>query len=73
MITILMMSAKMAILGLLKLKVLWGKGYDVVASVHYVTKKILSYDLNYILSVAKWPKFGNSSIPIREVMTNSIL
>ena len=32
MITILMMSAKMATPGILKIKVFWNKGYDVITS-----------------------------------------
>ena len=39
MVTTLMMSAKMATLGLLKIKVFWKKGYDVMISTHDVTKK----------------------------------
>ena len=73
MVTILMMSAKMATLGLLKIKVFWNKGYDVIISVHDVTNKILSRDSNYIVDVAMWPKFGNSSISMREVIIASIL
>ena len=44
MVTTLMMSAKMATLGLLKIKVFWNKGYDVIIYVHDVTNKILSGD-----------------------------
>ena len=44
MATILMMSAKMATLGL-KIKVLRNKGYDVTTSVHDVTNRILSRNL----------------------------
>ena len=73
MVTILMMSAKMATLGLLKIKVFWNKGYDVIISVHDVTNKILSRDSNYIVDVFMWPKFGNCSISMREVITTSIL
>ena len=73
MVTILMMSAKMATLGLLKIKVFWNKGYDVIISVHDVTNKILSRDSNYIVDVVMWPKFGNSSISVREVIITSIL
>ena len=73
MVTILMMSAKMATLGLLKIKVFWNKGYDVIISVHDVTNKILSRDSNYIVDVVMWPKFGNSSISMREVIITSIL
>ena len=68
-----MMSAKMATLGLLKIKVFWNKGYDVIISVHDVTNKILSRDSNYIVDVVMWPKFGNSSISMREVITTTIL
>ena len=39
MVTILMMSAKMATLGLRKIKVFCKKGYDVIISVYDVTKK----------------------------------
>ena len=68
-----MMSAKMATPGLLKITVFWNKGYDVIISVDDVTNKILSRDSNYIVDVVMWPKFGNSSICIREVIINSIL
>ena len=44
-----------------------------MASVHDVTNKILSCDSNYIVNVVMRPKFGNSSIPMREGMINSIL
>ena len=67
------MSAKMATLGLLKITVFWNKGYDVIISVDDVTNKILSRDSNYIVDVFMWPKFGNSSISMREVITTSIL
>ena len=73
MVTILMMSAKMATPGLLKIKVFWNKGYDVIISVHDVTNKILSRDSNYIVDVVMWPKFGNTSISMREVIITSIL
>ena len=68
-----MMSAKMATLGFLKIKTLWKKGYDAIISVHDVTNKILSRDSNYDENVVMWPKFGNSSISVREVIITSIL
>ena len=68
-----MMSAKMATPGLLKITVFWNKGYDVIIPVDDVTNKILSRDSNYIVDVFMWPKFGNSSISMREVITTSIL
>ena len=60
-----MMLAKMATPGLLKITVLWNKGFD--------ANKILSRDSNYIVDVFMWPKFGNCSISMREVITTSIL
>ena len=73
MVKILMMSAKMATPALLKIKVFWNKGYYVIYSVYDVTNKILLHDSNYIMDVVMWPKFGNSSICIREVIITSIL
>ena len=46
-----MMSGKMATSGLLKIKVVWNKGYYVIYSVYDVTNKILSHDPNYIVDV----------------------
>ena len=71
MVTILMMQAKMATPGLLKVMVFWNNGYDVIISVHDVTNKILSRDSNYIVDVVMWLKFGNSSISMREVFNCS--
>ena len=70
MVIILMMSAKIATLGLLKTKIFWNKGDDVIIPVHEVNNKILSRDSNYIIDVVMWPKFGNSSISMREVITS---
>ena len=70
MVIIVMMPAKIATLGLLKIKVFWNKGFDVIISVRDVTNKILSYDSNYIVDVVK---FGNSSISMREVIITSNL
>ena len=48
MVAILMMSAKLLNLDLLKLKRYFQRrGYDVIISVHDVTNKILSHDPNY--------------------------
>ena len=49
------------------------KGYDLIISVHEVTNKILSRDLHYNVNVDMWPKFGNSSISVREAIITSIL
>ena len=62
------MSAEMATKGLF-----WNKGYDVITFVDDVTNKILSRDSNYIVDVFMWPKFGNCSISMREVISTSIL
>ena len=58
------LSEKMAALDLLKIKISWNKDYD-------VTTKILSGDWNYIVDVAMWKRFGNSSIAMREVIITS--
>ena len=42
--TILMMSAKLVTLDLLKIKAFWNKGFDVITSVHDVTNNIVSCD-----------------------------
>ena len=73
MVAILMMSAKIATLDLLKIKVFWNKGYDVIISVYDDAIKILSRKTNYIVDVVMWPKFGNSSISIRQIIIISIL
>ena len=58
---------------LLKITVFWNKGYDVITPVNDVTSKILSRDSNDIADVFMWPKFGNSSTSMKEVITTSIL
>ena len=73
MVIILMMSTKKATLALLKIKVFWNKGYDVIICVYDDAIKILSRKTNYIVDVVMWPKFGNSSISMREVIITSIL
>ena len=73
MVAILMISGKLATLGLLKVKIFWSKDYDVIISVHDFTSKTLSCDSNYVVDVVIWPEFGNSNISIREVIISSIL
>ena len=70
-VTILMMSAKMATPDLLKITKFWNEGYEVIITVDEVINKILSRDSNFIAFM--WPTFGNCSISKREVMTTSIL
>ena len=48
---ILMMTSKFVTLGLLKIKGFRSKSYDVIISVHDVTNKMLSRDLNYFVDV----------------------
>ena len=68
-----MMSAKLATLGLLKIMVSWFKYYDVIIPVQVNTKKVLSRNLNYIVDVVTWPKFGNSTISVWEVIISLFL
>ena len=72
MVANLMMWAKLVNLDL-KIKVFWNKGYEVIVSVNDITNEILSRYSNYIVDVVMWPKFGNSSISMREVIIASIL
>ena len=72
-VTILMMSPKMATPGCLKIAVFWNKGFDAIIFVHDVTNKFLSRDLSYIIVVVLWPNFCNCSISMREVIITSIL
>ena len=61
------------IVGLLKIKVYWNKGYDIIIYVHLdITNKISSRDLNDIIDVFIRPKFDDSSISMREVVITSI-
>ena len=69
-ITNLIMSAKMATLVVLNIKIFWNKGYDVT---YNVANKILSRESNYFAYMVMWPKFVNSSVSMREVMIASFL
>ena len=73
MVTISMMSAKMATPDLLKIKVFWNIAYNVILFVQDFTNKILSRDSNYTVEVVMWPKFGNSSISMTEIIITPIL
>ena len=68
-----MMSATMVTPGLLKTKIFRKKDYDVMFFAYDVTNPILSRDLNYNVNVVMWPKFGNPSVSLREVIITSIL
>ena len=67
-----MLSAKMATPDLLNIIVFWNKDYDVIIPVDDVTNKILSIGPNYIVNAFMWPKFGSSSLSMKEVITTSI-
>ena len=69
MVTILMMSAKMAIPGLCKIKVFWKKGYDVTTSVNDVTNKTLSCVSYYIVDVV----MGTTIVFYERIIINSSL
>ena len=73
MVTILVMLAEMATLGLLEIRVFWNKGYDAIIYVHDITSKFLSRDSNYIIDAVMWAKFGNCSISMRKVIIISFL
>ena len=73
MVKILMMWAKIATQGILKINLFWNIGYDVIAFVCDVTDEILSRGSNYIVDVVIRPKFDNSSIPLRKIIITSIL
>ena len=73
MVKILMMSAKLATAGFFEIKIFWNKGYDVIIPNYGVTNKILSRESNYVADMVMWPKLGNSSISMREVIITSIL
>ena len=51
MVTILMVSTKMATLGLVTIKIFSKKRYDVIISVHDIIKKTLSDDSNHVIDM----------------------
>ena len=53
----LVMSSKFVIPGVLEIKVVWNKVYDVLIPAHDIINKILSRDSNYIVDVVMGPKF----------------
>ena len=68
-----MMSTKLAVLGLLKLKIVLNKSYGVITSFYDITSNILWRDSNYTVDVVMCLKSDNSSIFMREVIATSIL
>ena len=65
----ILMSAKLATLGLLKIKVFWNEDSDVITFVQDVTNKVLSRDSNYIIDMVMLAKY---SISMREVIMTLI-
>ena len=63
MVTFLIISGKLAILGLFKIMLFWNKYYNVIIFVHGVTKN-LSRDSKYIVDAVLWSNFGKSSISL---------
>ena len=51
MVTILMVSTKMATLGLVTIKIFSKKRYDIIISVHDIIKKTLSGDSNHVIDM----------------------
>ena len=48
------------------------RGYEVIIPNYGITNKIPSSDSNGIVDEARWPKFNNYSISMKEVITTSI-
>ena len=74
MVAILMMSVKLATLGLLKRKVFWNKGYGIIISVHDITKK--NYHVTQIILkiwLVMWPESANSSLSMKKIIITTIL
>ena len=55
-----MILVDLATPGLLKIKVFWNKGSDVVNFINDATNIILSSSSNYIVDVVMWLNFGYS-------------
>ena len=68
-----MIPAESATPGLLKIKVFWNKGFDVITFIKNATNIILSRSWNYIVDVVMWPNFDYSSIFMIEVKITRIL
>ena len=51
------------------MKVFWNKDHDVIISVYYdVIYKISSGSSNYIVDMVMWPKCGDSSSSMKELI-----
>ena len=68
----ILMSAKWATPGLLRIKVFRNKGYDVMISVQDATKN-LSHDSKYLVDLVMWPKSHKYTFLMREIIVILIL
>ena len=68
-----MMSSKLASHGLLKIKILKNKDYNVLIVDYEVSNKALSCDSNYIVDVVMLPKFVHSSLSMTGIIITTIL
>ena len=70
-------SAKLDNPDLLKVKVFWNNGYDIIIFVFFVVGETKFFDMTQILLskilLPIWAKFVDSSISIREAIISSIL
>ena len=62
-----MIPAELATPDLLKTKVFWNEGSDIMISIHDGKIKILSSSSDYVVNMVMWPSFGYSSIFMRDV------
>ena len=67
------MSAKIASLVPLKIKVFLIKDYSVIIFVYELINKNVSRDSNHTVVVVMWPNFGNSRNSMREVIITLML
>ena len=72
-IVILMMPAKLATPGLLKIIIFWNKGYDVIIKVFDINSKTLPHVANYIVNAVMLRKFDSSSKSLKDVIIILIL
>ena len=68
-----MMSAKLAPHGLLKIKILKNKDYNIIIVDYEISNKALSCYSNYRVDVVMLPKFVHSSLSMAGVIITSIL
>ena len=72
-IVILIMPAKLATPGLLKIIIFWNKVYDVIIKVCDINSKTLPHVKNYIVNAVMLRKFDSSSKSLKDVVIILIL